>query len=217
MAPETDDIKVEDLHIELRDASNVPKSFKKIKSLADKLLEKVNGRINTERDSIRNNISLYENNMQNNIDKFINNTNSNLEAFKKRYNAIYGDLVSRVMVKMEQRIFSAEIFEQASLDLLVGKIYRIEKGLSPSAELDHIDYQAYIEDCAEKHEGFMQKLANDFANKQKEERDVAIQEENNSEDSNGDKNKSRDNSDSKDGGTSDKINDRETKQTPVEE
>ena len=177
-----EDIKVEDIHTEMKEAAEVPKVLKKFSKMTEKLLKKINGRITAERDILRKKINKIEEDNSNKINKFVDKTNDDLEKFKKRYKAIYGDLVSRVMVKMEGRIFSAEIFEQATLDLCVEKLYRIERAISPDDPIDEEDYQEYIVECAKKHEAFMQKHINEFARRQKEEADVAVQKQENSED-----------------------------------
>lgn len=217
----TEEIKVEDLHPNLVSLAEESKSLKKLKTMADKLVNKVNGRINAERDIIRKKLQLHENQAHQKIDKFVEDTNTSLNAFKKRYNAIYGDLVSRVMVKMEKRIFSSELFEQATLDLCIDKIYRLEKGLKPGEEVDKIGYHAYIEDCAKEHEGFMQKHANEFSKKQKEERDVAIQEEEakaiKDQDSGGNKDEGSSEANSADSGTTDREDGGPAQSTPSKE
>lgn len=178
------DINIEEIHPELLGALEVPKSLKKMTKITEKLLSRINDRFKGERDFLRKKLEYSTTTVQKNIDNFISSTNSDLEAFKKRYNAIYGDLVSRVMVKLEGRVFSAEIFEQATLDLCVEKLYKLEKNIPLDEDLgsNNIDYQAYIEDCASKHEAFMQKHVDAFAERQKGKQDAQVVQEKTSKD-----------------------------------
>lgn len=215
---EVEDIKSEDLHPNLGEAFTETSAFKKFKRYSDKLVAKINHKINAERNVVRTKMDSANTQMQNAIDKFVKDTNEDLARFKKRYEAMYTDLVRRILLKMEQRLFSAEIFEQATLDLCIEKIYRLEKGLKPEGELDKIDYGAYIEDCAAAHEGFMQKHADEFAKRQKEEQDVAVQtqEDKSAEGKNsgGDKDTGSSEVNTENSGAADRENGGETEPTP---
>jgi hypothetical protein len=214
----TEDIKLEEIHEEIKEASEDNKSFKKFHKMSDKLLKKINARINGERDSIRKSLDFSISKVDNNINDFIKNANEGINSFKKRYEAMYTDLVRRILVKMEGRLFSAELFEQASLDLLVEKIYRLENGLKPEDELDHISFQAYIEDCAAKHEKLMQKHADEFIKKQKESNESeSVQKENKDKDTSGNENKSSDISNSEDSGATNKQDGGSSEQTSSKE
>lgn len=205
---ETEKINVEDLHPLLKEVQEEePKAMKKFKVMAAKLVDKVNGRIEGERDILRKKISTGQDSIQKNIDKFCVDTNTNIEAFKKRYEAMYTHLVRDVMLKQEKRVFAAELFEQATLDLFVDKIFRFENKLGPDDEVDHIAYHAYIEECAAKHEGFMQKHANAFAKKQQDERNEAMaleeEKENQAKDTGGTEDSASGEANSEDSGASD--------------
>lgn len=233
-------IKVEELHPELVEASTENKSFKKFQKMSEKLVSKVNGRINAEREAVRKKLDNALERLEKNIDNFIKGTNEDIAKFKKRYEAMYTHLVREVMLKQEQRVFSAELFEQATLDLFVDKIYKLEnkvdyyenvflehinKSLPPEVEEikkfefveDKIGMGAYIEDCAELHESFMQKHANAFAKKQKEERDAAMameKEKEETEDSRGTEDSGSSEADTENSGTTNQADGGEAQSAP---
>lgn len=206
---ETKEITIEEIQPELLEAGLENKGIKKITKLGDKLLSKVNGRINAERDIVRRKLDNAIESVNGSTKSFIDTVNEDLGNFKKRYEGLYSDLVRRILVKMESRVFNVEIFQQAVLDLLVEKIYRIEKGLKPEDEIDQIDYGAYIEDCAEKHQGFMQKHVDSFMKKQNGEKDVEpVQEKEEiieDQKAGGGQDQTSDSSDRDNVGTSDKV------------
>ena len=218
---ETDDIKAEEIFPELKETLEEPKALKKIHKLAAKLLEKINGRIDAERNIIRRKIDASSAFVEKSLDKFVKDTNSDLDRFKKRYEAMYTDIVRRVMLKQEQRVFSSELFQQATLDLCVEKLYRLENKFAPDEELDQEAYKKYIVTCAKKHESFMQKHADEFTRKHKEERDVAIQKENEASDKAENSGRGKDQSsgqtDSKDSGTTDPQDNKGAESTPGKE
>jgi len=217
------DIKLEDIETEVKDMLGENKPLKKISKLTEKLLLKVNGRFNAEIKSLQNKIDIVLKSNTKNTEDFIKNVNADLDKFKTRYEALYTDLVRRILLKMENRVFAAEIFEQASLDLLVEKIYHIEHLIEDNLEInikreeDHIGYQAYIEDCAKKHEEFMQKHVNNFAKKQKEEQDVELdkeKEKTEAEDTGRDEDKSSDTVNTEDSGTTNNEDSGDVESTP---
>lgn len=181
----TEDIKLADIHNELTDVAVEPKSLKKIHKLTEKLLVKVNGRVNAERSAVRKKLDDSLHNLQRNIDTFVKNSNESFDKFRKRYEAMYTDLVRRILVGMEGRVFNLEIYQQAALDQALTRIYELEKQVAqlrdPTTTM--IDFEQYIKDAATEHEGLMQKHANIFADKMKAKeeeeikKNVAIQKE----------------------------------------
>jgi len=178
MSEELKDIKIEEIVPEMEEAVKENKIFTKFQKMADKLLSKVNGRINAERDSVRSKIQSANDTTQNTLDSFISSTNKGLESFKKRYEAMYSDLVRRILVKQEERVFTAELFEQATLDLFVEMMFDREHGDFPDAKVREARLKEYILVCAERHRELMQKHHDVYANNQKIESDAESVEEN---------------------------------------
>lgn len=182
------EIKTEEILPEVKSLDGVSKSFEKLQKISEKLVIRLNAH---SKESMKRYTSLIEINhkaTQEKIDTFINSTNEGISSFKKRYEALYSDLIRRIVLKMETRLFNLEIFNQGILDLSLMEIYEDRKELaqikwqtssdqSKPAEFIFETYEEYVKRMALKHQELMQKHANNFAKKMEESNNVAVQKE----------------------------------------
>lgn len=197
------EVSKEEMNEVVNEVSNQRKPISKMEKAVDRLLLKINGKIKAERETLRSKLSSNYESLQNNIDKFVSDTNDNLGSFKKRYEAMYTDLVRRILVKLEHRVFSMELFTQATLDTLAERIYNVEVQTNPEIkDMSFDDYKVLLSGIHAKH---MQTHHDNFAKRIKEEGEanVAVQEEKEVSDAGGEESQNGDQVNPENSGTSD--------------
>lgn len=177
------EIKTEEIIPEVKELDGVSKSFQKLQKIADKLVIRLNAHNKESSKRFVNLIEINNKSTQEKVDAFISSTNEGIGSFKKRYEALYSDLVRRILLKMEQRLFNVEIFNQAILDISLSELYETKKQLASlewhskaqleGSEFAFESYDEFIKRMARKHEEVMQKLANDMAKKMEEANNMA--------------------------------------------
>jgi hypothetical protein len=153
------------------------KGTKKMLKLSEKICSALNHVLVSERNSIRKKLDFTLTAVNDNTTKFIEGVNKDLDIFKKKYMSIYSDLVSRVLLKMETRVFNAEIFQQAAIDLIVKRLYEIEVKLSNGT---FMTYEEYVNKASLDHRELQQSIVDKIAASMKqaeENKNEPIQEE----------------------------------------
>lgn len=162
------DITTDEIMPHLTDASDQNKGLKKIQKLGDRLLEKVNGRINGERDILRRKLQQFMEEQRETVKSWTTDINSQIERFEKKYEGMYSHLVRKFLVDLENRVFTNEIFTQGLLDVVVRRLYVLE-----GQEEKGVSYDDYVKKVAKEHEEKMQALADDVAKKQQSQSEAA--------------------------------------------
>lgn len=181
------EIKTDEILPEVKGLDGISKSFEKLQRISDKLVVRLNAHNKEASKRFVHLIEINNKSTQDKVDAFITSTNEGIGSFKKRYEALYSDLVRRILVKMETRLFNLELFNQAILDLSLAEIYEDKKELAKfiwqnskqvdGAEFGFESYEEFVKRMAQKHQELMQKHADSFAKKMEETNNVAISKE----------------------------------------
>lgn len=173
MTDEIPRVEVEDLLPELQAASEETKSLKKMKVVAKKMADKVNGIFNKEIVSLRAKVKDANDIMTESLNANIEQINKFSKQMDEKYGQLYGYLVNKTILNLEKNVFDMTIYNEAMLKMMVNKFYHLE-------EHNFETMEEYIKHLASEHEALMQEIYDNKVaeiNKQKEE-DAKLAKEN---------------------------------------
>lgn len=168
---EATEITMEEVSPELLDMVGENKAAKKLTRLGEKILKKLNGSLEAERTILRKKISEGQERLNGTIREWTTTTNSNLDKFQKKYEGMYNYLIRQFLVGLENRVFTNEMFAQASLDLLLKRLYELKKETVKAENLP--SWEDFVKQAAEEHGQIMQEQANKYAEQQKRQEEAA--------------------------------------------
>jgi hypothetical protein len=85
--------------------------------------------------------------------------NAALQKIDKKYSAMYGDLINRFLVKMEGKVYAAELGVQAVLEQLGAHLHRTEMVGKTADDAGYVTLESYLEGFQKKIEARMEELA----------------------------------------------------------